>query len=165
MSDVGLSDGETGLPGRLTAIARDLRKAIAADAQTRRALARAIWELALARRRMAARPVKELLASAQGRDAGDKPEEAVPQIDPASRATISRVAYAIPIMGLRVPWRSDCLVQALAAQRWLEREGIATSLRIGVRSDGQDGFGAHAWLLAGDQLVTGGEISSYETLI
>jgi hypothetical protein len=44
----------------------DLRKLAAADAQTRLALTRAVWELALARRRMQCQPVRQLLAADAG---------------------------------------------------------------------------------------------------
>ena len=77
---------------------------------------------------------------------------------------IERVAYAIPVMAMRVPWRSDCLVQALAAQRWLTGAAIASQISLCVRKDGQK-FRAHAWLKAGDRIVTGGDISSYAKLL
>ena len=79
------------------------------------------------------------------------------------RALVDRVAYAVPIMGLRVPWRSDCVVQALAARRWLARGGVAARICIGVRKDEQ-GFAAHAWLRVGERIVTGGDVSAYAEL-
>lgn len=79
------------------------------------------------------------------------------------QALVERVAYIIPIMGLRVPWRSDCLVQALAARRWLARGRVKSDLCIGVRK-GDEGFGAHAWLKVGERIVTGGDISTYAEL-
>ena len=79
------------------------------------------------------------------------------------QSLLERVAYAVPIMGLRVPWRADCVVQALAARRWLARGDIASNLCIGVRNDEQ-GFHAHAWLKVGDRIVTGGDISTYAEL-
>ena len=66
-------------------------------------------------------------------------------------------------MGLRVPWRSDCVVQALAARRWLARGGVGSTVCVGVRKDEQ-GFQAHAWLKAAGRVVTGGDISSYAEL-
>jgi hypothetical protein len=84
-------------------------------------------------------------------------------LTPTQRKLVERVAYAIPRIGARVPWRSDCLVQALAAQRWLEGNGIATTLTIGVRNDGA--FAAHAWLEVGGEIVTGGTISEFTALL
>ena len=69
----------------------------------------------------------------------------------------------VAIMGLRVPWRSDCVVQALAARRWLARGGVDSDVCIGVRNDAQ-GFQAHAWLKVGERIVTGGDVSSYAEL-
>jgi hypothetical protein len=64
-------------------------------------------------------------------------------------------------MARRVPWRSDCMVQAMAAQRWLASSNIPSTMTIGVRKDAPEGFGAHAWLQVGDAMVTGGDFSSY----
>ena len=72
---------------------------------------------------------------------------------------VKRVAFAVPCIGARVPWRSDCLIQALAAQRWLARAGIAAPIDIGVRNAGA--FEAHAWLVVGGKIVTGGDISGF----
>jgi len=66
-------------------------------------------------------------------------------------------------MAIRVPWRSDCLIQALAARRWLARAAAPSDVCIGVRKDEQ-GFQAHAWLKVGERIVTGGDISSYAEL-
>src|SRR5271157_6083205 len=34
---------------------------------------------------------------------------------------IKRMAWAISAVASRVPWRSDCLIQVLAADRWMRR--------------------------------------------
>ncbi len=79
-------------------------------------------------------------------------------------ALVDRVAFVIPRVAARLPWRADCLVQALAARRWLGRHGVATTLTLGVPRDKPANFEAHAWLTAGDRIVTGGDISSYVAL-
>lgn len=76
---------------------------------------------------------------------------------------VDRVGFALTRTGPRLPWRADCLVQAFAAQQWLARYHIASRLVIGARR-GPEGFAAHAWLLAGDAVVTGGDIGSYTAL-
>ena len=54
---------------------------------------------------------------------------------------------------------STCLVQALAGQWLLQREGYAPQLRIGVSK--AEGFEAHAWLeLEGKVLIGGPEESA-----
>ena len=112
-------------------------------------LLRAAAELLIARARLPRLTTAELIKlRADG--------EALPP-----SATIDRVSFAIPRVAARMPWRSDCLVQALAAQRWLAAYKIPTSLVLGVRKDGGT-FAAHAWLKAGEHVVTGGDISRYQ---
>jgi hypothetical protein len=84
-------------------------------------------------------------------------------LSPQQIALIERVSYAVPVMGSRVPWRSDCLIQALAARRWLARASISSDVCIGVRKN-EEGFQAHAWLKVGERIVTGGDTSSYAEL-
>ena len=120
-----------------------------------RDVAIACWELARANAAFRRTPPGELPLLAD--DEGGAPLTAPQQ------SLVERVAYVVPIMGLRVPWRSDCVVQALAARRWLARGGVGSSLRIGVRNDAQ-GFHAHAWLRVGERIVTGGDVSSYAEL-
>jgi hypothetical protein len=120
---------------------------------------RAAAELALARWRLGARPVRELLAEASRPpfEAGLAPDIVV--------AKVGRVAWVVPRVAARVPWRADCFVQALAARRWLARGGIASELFIGVRKDRAPEFEAHAWLLHGGAPVTGGDFSGFTPLV
>lgn len=82
-------------------------------------------------------------------------------LDRRKTALVNRVAYVIPRVAARLPWRADCLVQALAAERWLNQAGIATRLNLGVPRNKRPVFEAHAWLTAGDRVVTGGDIAGY----
>jgi hypothetical protein len=65
-------------------------------------------------------------------------------------------------MGARVPWKGTCLVQALAAQRWLARRGIASEIVLGARKTRDKSIDAHAWLKAGDRIVVGGDLEGYQ---
>lgn len=119
-------------------------------------LARAIFELAIARWKLGAQTIAQMrpstsaeLAAVSGQNLTDN-----------QRELARRTSFAIVQAGARMPWRSDCLVQALAARRWLGGAGIDAALCIGVRSEAL-GFEAHAWLIAGDITVTGGDSSSY----
>jgi Transglutaminase-like superfamily len=93
--------------------------------------------------------------------------DAAPAVDltAVQEHLVDRVAYGVCAMGTRVPWRSDCLVQALAARRWLARSGIASRIGIGARRDQHDAFMAHAWLTVGERLVTGGDIAPFEEFV
>ena len=119
------------------------------DRRTALDLVRAAFELALARLELLAAKPEAWLASGAGR-AG--PDEA---------ASIERVAFAIPRAAARVPWKATCLVQALAAKRWLDRMGVASQLKLGARKSGEQALDAHAWLEAGGRVVVGGEIADY----
>ena len=136
-----------------------MRRAAGLDWATWGDLLRAIVELAVARLRLRTRNTRELLGRAEARNG--PPQPSAPDRDPD--ALVDRVAFAIPRAGRRVPWRADCLVQALAAQHWLRRRGIATTLFVGVRKDQED-FAAHAWLMAGDRMVTGGQVAGYNPI-
>ena len=80
---------------------------------------------------------------------------------PCDRAlAIRRVRTAIERASLRVPWRSNCLVQAVASRNWLRRLGLEANLLIGVRE--QHGPSeAHAWLICDGDVVVGGDIRGY----
>lgn len=125
------------------------------------AMARSIMELAIARiahRRMPIEGVHDLnhRSAAHGRS----PAHA----QPGDAELVSRVAYILPRVAEYMPWRADCLVQAMAAQRWLDTKGIATSILIGVdKPAGQ--FDAHAWLQHGDRVVTGGQVARFTVLL
>ncbi|HSG54385.1 MAG TPA: lasso peptide biosynthesis B2 protein [Paracoccaceae bacterium] len=79
--------------------------------------------------------------------------------------SVARARYAVPRAAQLAPWRADCLVQAMAAQRWLGRLGIATRIVIGVDKTEGEGFLAHAWLCHGEETVTGGDVARYTVLL
>ncbi len=118
-------------------------------------LAVALAELARARLALRRRPARDLLVQGQSR----------PRVVRDDPALVARVAFVMPRLAARLPWRADCWVQALAAQRWLRRHGVASELYIGVRRDRAPGFEAHAWLRCGDATVTGGDFSGFVPLV
>lgn len=77
----------------------------------------------------------------------------------------NEAAFFITRMAARVPWRSDCLVQALAGQQWLARAGIVSKIVIGTAKCDDGGLEAHAWLHQQRQIVMGGNISGYQRLL
>jgi len=89
---------------------------------------------------------------------------AVNKRSPHPRA-VDRIALIIPLLASYVPWRSDCLIQAMAAQRWLAANGVAAEIRIGVDRPTDGEFGAHAWLVHDGRVITGGSIDHYAVLI
>lgn len=117
-------------------------------------VARAFRHLAAARMTHRREDAAGLLGLAQARGQAPGRDEALAR----------RVAAAIPRAAARAPWRSDCFVQALAAQEWLARQGVGSELHVGVRTDAPQGFAAHAWLRHGDITVTGGDFSAYRPI-
>ena len=79
-------------------------------------------------------------------------------------AIVPRVARAIPAAAGIVPWRADCLVQALAARNWLAGKGIRGTIVLGVHRD-VSGIEPHAWLRVDETVVTGGRIDRYTVLL
>ncbi len=132
-----------------------VRRLAGLDGRTMADLAHAAFELGFARLQLKSRHARALIAT--------PPAEAM-SLDRHQVALVERVAFAIPRVAARVPWRADCLVQALAAQRWLSRHAVTTTLTFGVLRDKLADFEAHAWLTAGDRIVTGGDISGYVPL-
>jgi hypothetical protein len=121
---------------------------------------RTIYELARARIKLARLETREIArlneaAIQAARGPGDSPVDA---------GYVARIARVVPRLARIVPWRSDCLVQALAAQRLLAARGIAGTIVIGARMETTSGFAPHAWLKCGELAVTGGEVEDYTVL-
>lgn len=119
-------------------------------------VARAVWLLAWARLAMGRVPLDQL--------------RQVSAVNPvcqrgAGGEVVDVVSRVIPQVACWVPWRSDCLVQALAGQRWLASTGIASQIEIGVASEVAEGFASHAWLRSGGQVVIGGAVSRYAVIL
>lgn len=97
---------------------------------------------------------------------GEKVAQTYRAPDPAKIArACDEVGFFISRMALRVPWRSDCLVQALAGQQWLADEGIASEIVVGTAKQADGSLLSHAWLRYGTRIVLGGDISIYNPLL
>jgi hypothetical protein len=120
---------------------------------------RGLYELVRARIAFARLEAKEIpIRNRRVRDAA--------QSEPAlSQASLLRISYVLPRLSDRLPWRSDCLVQAIAGQNWLSSYGAAGEIRIGVENPEGGEFGAHAWLVHGETVVTGGDIKKYDLIL
>ena len=69
-------------------------------------------------------------------------------------ATVLAVGQAVAIAARNVPWNAVCLPQAMAAKAMLARRGQGSALHLGAAGAG-DGLTAHAWLVAGGEVVVG----------
>lgn len=83
--------------------------------------------------------------------------ETPPQISVEERAIAVKVSWAVQTAARYVPLGFVCLPQAMAAQRMLRRRGIESTLYLGVAPapHNRAAIAAHAWLRAGDKIVTG----------
>ena len=78
-----------------------------------------------------------------------------PPQNPADR--VIRVVWAVRAASARVPWRTMCFPQALAAQLMLRRAGIDARLHFGAALEPDKGMEAHVWVTVDGQTVIGGE--------
>lgn len=120
---------------------------------------RGLWELVRARiifARLAAKAIPQRNRAAAEHARGREP------IEPR---TLARLSYVLPRLSDRLPWRSDCLIQAIAAQNWLSAMGAAGEIQIGIEHPEGGDFGAHAWLMYEDQVITGGDIERYQPIL
>jgi hypothetical protein len=121
-------------------------------------LAIAVKELCFARVRHATRPVGDILRVLQ---TGRPPS-------PAGRREeidMARLSWALDAAAARGPWRSDCLLRVMAADRWLRRYGYEPKFFLGAAKLTAGQFGAHAWLRCGDVTVTGGSSKEFTELM
>lgn len=70
-------------------------------------------------------------------------------------ATVRRIRLAVSRALRNMPGSPQCLPQALAARRMLERRGIPSQLYIGTMRDDAGVPRFHAWLKVDDEWVTG----------
>ena len=80
-------------------------------------------------------------------------------LDPGELANAHQVGWAVRKAAQFTPWQSTCLVQVLAAQRMLQKRGIAGAFYLGATTQdvgGQDKpLAAHAWLKCDQEFITG----------
>lgn len=96
-----------------------------------------------------------------------KPQtESPPAITPTELDLAEHVSWAVQTAAKHVPLGFVCLPQAMAAKWMLRRRHLASTLYLGVaRRDEVKLFTAHAWLRAGDKILTGHAESRTHTTI
>jgi hypothetical protein len=72
-------------------------------------------------------------------------------------ATVETLVWAVEAAARRLPWRTLCIEQGLAAQRMLRRRGINARLHYGARNDhSASKLEAHVWVTVDEVPVIGG---------
>lgn len=134
---------------------RRIRKFLALDWQHKKLFLQAYLVLGQVRYALQRRPFRKLVAEL------DVSRGAVAQapLEPSASATARDVGWAVRTAANFTPWESTCLVQVLAAQRLLQKRGIAGVFYLGAAkkgaSDEAPGFLAHAWLKCNGEFITG----------
>jgi hypothetical protein len=81
------------------------------------------------------------------------------------RKDVKRIRWAIAVVAPRVPWRTVCFQQGLAAQFMLRRRGVPSVLYYGAAMDCRGELSAHVWIRDGDVDVIGCEMASRYALL
>src|SRR5215212_7268525 len=75
-----------------------------------------------------------------------KASKSTTRLQEMDRSSISRVAWAVEVVGQNMPRVGTCLSQALVMQVLLARRGHRAHVHIGVVRGEEDRLQAHAWL-------------------
>lgn len=69
-----------------------------------------------------------------------------------------KAGWAIEAAAAYAPWRSDCLIRAMAAASWLRRHGYRPHFHLGVapHDAARPRLSAHAWLSMEGEVIVGG---------
>ena len=118
----------------------------------------AVKELLLARVRHGTQQIGKILCELD--EPGGPSQEGAP-----GDVDLVRLSWAVNSAAARVPWRSDCLVRVIAADRWLRRCQLRPDFYLGAGKNQAGEFEAHAWLHCNGVMVTGGHGEGFATLI
>lgn len=124
-------------------------------------LAIAVKELLIARIRYATRTVGKILRKLQDDRLSCDGEMGAR----TCAVDVDRLSWAIGAAAARVPWRSDCLLQVMAADRWLRRCQLRPEFFLGVAKNSTGALESHAWLRFGNFEVTGGSGAGFTALM
>ena len=73
----------------------------------------------------------------------------------SSQEIVYQIQYMIDLVCSNTPWKSECLVRAITAQKFITRRNLSSTLYLGVRKNHKEKLNAHAWLRCGSIIVTG----------
>ena len=81
--------------------------------------------------------------------------ERAPETPACDGTAVIAVRRAVTLAAHNVPWNAVCLPQAMAAKAMLARRGQGSALHIGAGMAEAGRLNAHAWLVAGGEVVIG----------
>lgn len=115
-------------------------------------LPEALWRLFLARIRLL------LPFERTAPQLGLQSQETAEVSGAADVPRIQQITRAIRVGSKLTPWKSTCMVRAVAGLKMLEKRGIESTLYMGVAKDKQGRMIAHAWLRSGPYYVSGDDV-------
>lgn len=86
---------------------------------------------------------------------GKQMAESPQHLSESGLAVAARVSWAVRTVAGQFPSSFVCLPQAMAAKWMLRRRRLSTTLYLGVRHGKARNMTAHAWLRAGNLILTG----------
>jgi hypothetical protein len=86
---------------------------------------------------------------------GENGYESPMEIDQCEIEASTKIGSAVERVSKHTVWESKCIVQAVCAKLLLRKMGISNTLYLGVRKNEYGRLAAHAWLRAGNKIVTG----------
>lgn len=88
---------------------------------------------------------------------GKSKEEASKLLTEKDKRRSRKLGNMIAYVSDHTPWDSKCFVQALTGLIALRMFSIPSTIYFGIRKQHNSSLIAHAWLRAGDQVITGCE--------
>jgi len=86
------------------------------------------------------------------------------RLDKKGQAFVEQMRRVVPRIARLCPFRSDCLVQALAGQELLLNHRIASRIVLAAENVEAGNFQPHALLMVDDIAVTGGDPGQFTAL-
>lgn len=142
----------------MRAIRRAWGRWVDSDWVARAWLLRASWLLLRANARLRVRGVQTILDDFAS--PAPSPRRGMPR--ERRKFDADRAAWAIEAASRHVPWRSDCLIKAIALTRWLRRHGYEPRFHLGMSHGDVAALEAHAWLTLDGRVIVGGDADSLE---
>lgn len=88
---------------------------------------------------------------------GEQMVETTYHLNSLNKVVLAHISQSLHMMSRYTPFESQCLVQAIAAMKMLERRKIESTLYLGTAKDETGELIAHAWLRSGPYYITGSE--------
>jgi hypothetical protein len=96
---------------------------------------------------------------------GEQMAESSREISSADVTSSKRISWAISAAARHLPWDCRCLVCASATMIMLSWRRIPATFYLGVSFDDEQRMLAHAWVRAGEVIITGCKESSGYTVV